>query len=931
MADTKIIVGSDTRFAAIAQAAKQKSIELRDEVQTLRNQLQPLLDSLTELMNVEGDLANLNAVAAKLDEIDGVFLKLAEIEAVNGKLTEIEGVFLKLAEIQTIFDNLAAVNTVAGIDAQITALGARTAEIDALFTNLAQFLALHAALSELLAIHANLAALLNVEGDLTEIKAVEAKLVEIQAVFDQLQDIEDVAGALVNIGLVAGSVANVNTVAGAIANVNTVADNVAAINTAATNIAAIIAAPAQAEAAEESAALAIAAAGVDPDFVSYEVGVLPDSTGATTETKGAYFKDADTWQLLEWDGSEWQEIGESISTKTYVDNETLLLSDRIDPLEAGQSAGVIGYADKATMDADTAQDTGALALVTNDATTANNGWYRWDGSVWVKRASFYANEIDPEDEDEAVTGKAVADYAVTHTDSVNYFEIIDDEGYVIISIDENGRFYPSASIKEEIQEIYEGRVLFETNDNIFEIIDDEGYVVQAITTDGKYYPSVPPIQPDDKEAKETAQIKTAESLSQSVMRDGIWNQWIEPLGVKFDGAIFINGPGQGNAGRSPIFVAKDVLGKTKRISAGFIRSTGSFQVDDHNAGSFLVDERENADYPIMFFQAEHNSHPFRFARFGNTKLEEWEFDYNTVGLNVAYTQSWRYNDEIFVLSRRSASPRPWQLAYSSDNGDNWTYKNIFETPASWLYCLGKVKKDKSGVNIAFHGHPKNSDDQGIYFLELDFASGSVINPSDRANPVISDIRNALTNEGFEPIDPFSVGLQIYTPSDSNEITRLFDIARNSAGNCFCVLDVWPEDIQSYANVRSGKRHAVSFSIDDGTINFEVEIDDAGMPFEVPAGNNFYTSGGCVIDDTNALISLKWDVDTGKSIGQIIIINDENNIDKLTFIDTDTLIMRPYSVADSGHFIFCEVDKYTTFEDWHNSRIIIKNINELIEI
>ena len=644
----------------------------------------------------------------------------------------------------------------------------------------------------------------------------------------------------------------------------------------------------------------------------------------------------DGGKLQTWDGvdSPAPIIGnDPLVTKTELDDKASLLADDIDDLRDGQTRGFIAYDTKSDMDADTSQGDSTVARISNDPTPSNNGYYKWDGSIWVKQASLFANEVDPSNEDEAVTGKAVGGYAVTHTETLNTFEIVDDEGYVIIFIDENGRFYPSSSIKEEIQEIYEGRVLFETNDNIFEIVDDEGYVVQAITTDGKYYPSVPPIQPDDndKEAKETAQIKTAESLSQSVMRDGIWNQWIEPLGVKFDGAIFVNGPGQGNAGRSPIFVAKDVLGNTKRRSAGFIRSTGSFQVDDHNAGSFLVDERENADYPIMFFQAEHNSHPFRFARFENTKLEEWEFDYDTAGLNVAYTQSWRYNDEIFVLSRRPALPRPWQLAYSSDNGDNWIYKNIFETPASWLYCLGKVKKDKSGVNIAFHGHPKNSDDQGIYFLELDFASGSVINPSDRANPVISDIRNALTNEEFEPVDPFSVGLQIYTPSDSNEITRLFDIARNSAGNCFCVLDVWPEDIQSYVNVRSGKRHAVSFSIDDGTINYNVQVSDAGMPFEVPAGNNFYTSGACVIDDSNIIVSLKYDADNNKSIGEAIIINDENNIDVVTLIETDTLIMRPYSIADSVYFIFCEVDAYQDFEDWHNSRIVIKNINELIEV
>ena len=65
---------------------------------------------------------------------------------------------------------------------------------------------------------------------------------------------------------------------------------------------------------------------------------------------------------------------------------------RIDALQDAQSAGVIGYATKAVMEADVLQDDGTLALVTNDPTTANNGWYRWDGTgdEWVASAGFFS-------------------------------------------------------------------------------------------------------------------------------------------------------------------------------------------------------------------------------------------------------------------------------------------------------------------------------------------------------------------------------------------------------------------------------------------------------------------------------------------------------------------------------------------------------------
>lgn len=59
------------------------------------------------------------------------------------------------------------------------------------------------------------------------------------------------------------------------------------------------------------------------------------------------------------------------------------LEDQISVIQTGQDSGVIGYADKATMDADNSQSAQTLALVTNDATASNNGWYRYDGSAWV--------------------------------------------------------------------------------------------------------------------------------------------------------------------------------------------------------------------------------------------------------------------------------------------------------------------------------------------------------------------------------------------------------------------------------------------------------------------------------------------------------------------------------------------------------------------
>lgn len=54
---------------------------------------------------------------------------------------------------------------------------------------------------------------------------------------------------------------------------------------------------------------------------------------------------------------------------------------KIGQLEASQGSGIPGYATKADLPATGTAN--ALAMVTNDATAANNGTYRWSGSAWV--------------------------------------------------------------------------------------------------------------------------------------------------------------------------------------------------------------------------------------------------------------------------------------------------------------------------------------------------------------------------------------------------------------------------------------------------------------------------------------------------------------------------------------------------------------------
>jgi hypothetical protein len=94
----------------------------------------------------------------------------------------------------------------------------------------------------------------------------------------------------------------------------------------------------------------------------------------------------------------------------------------ITALQNTQSAGLIGYTDKATMDADAGNPADKIiARIADDATASNNGYYLHDstGGSWTKQADLYDNTLEVDNEAEAVTGKAVADWVIDTAIAVN--------------------------------------------------------------------------------------------------------------------------------------------------------------------------------------------------------------------------------------------------------------------------------------------------------------------------------------------------------------------------------------------------------------------------------------------------------------------------------------------------------------------------------
>ena len=207
--------------------------------------------------------------------------------------------------------------------------------------------------------------------------------------------------------------------------------------------------------------------GINPKYISNVENINPlpfENDGLPVGEKPITGK---LKQRLEWNANqeEWQNLGEPIPTKDYVDDKSVsetalrdaaitaasaektaeinvakgLLQSEIDAdvlaektrAETAEGAiqvqlndiGTRGYEASVATQAilyTITDANGVIRKVTNDATASNNGSYRadsTDGNGWVKFASFGATVLDPTSEVEVQTGKAVGDYAMKKTGS----------------------------------------------------------------------------------------------------------------------------------------------------------------------------------------------------------------------------------------------------------------------------------------------------------------------------------------------------------------------------------------------------------------------------------------------------------------------------------------------------------------------------------
>jgi len=176
-------------------------------------------------------------------------------------------------------------------------------------------------------------------------------------------------------------------------------------------------------------------------------------------------------------------------------------------VQAAVSAGVGSLAVQtlAALNAITTAPTSSLGYVTNDGTSANNGLYQWNGTVWTKsiydpltKAKVYADERD-----EGLKNFVAQKLYVSLNNDLHQFA--DVEGNIVARIDQDGMFHviglenpiqlQFAEQKNELLGAVDSTVtlvqkslnILTDQSDLYLFADADGYIVARISHDGQLH------------------------------------------------------------------------------------------------------------------------------------------------------------------------------------------------------------------------------------------------------------------------------------------------------------------------------------------------------------------------------------------------------------------------------------------------------------
>ena len=169
----------------------------------------------------------------------------------------------------------------------------------------------------------------------------------------------------------------------------------------------------------------------------------------------------------------------------------------VDVLEAGQIAGMLGFATKADMDASLAHDAGTLALVTSDPTPASNGTYRKTGASgsgsWVQsadRVSGLEGRVGVVEEELAPL-PALAAAVTPESHDGDLLILADADGKEYARFDSAGSLRlpapPRFPVDEPLKDAINRTQAAPDIDDVYVVADADGKVVLRIDGDGEIH------------------------------------------------------------------------------------------------------------------------------------------------------------------------------------------------------------------------------------------------------------------------------------------------------------------------------------------------------------------------------------------------------------------------------------------------------------
>lgn len=367
-------------------------------------------------------------------------------------------------------------------------------------------------------------------------------------------------------------------------------------------------------------------------------------------------------------------------------------------------------------------------------------------------------------------------------------------------------------------------------------------------------------------------------------------------------------------------------GRNYSRKLGVSRDLKGFKTDTHHSPSILIDERTDAEFPLIIFQSDHNESSTQYWRFNSFDIENEElptpkeipgsYDHmnGNDGNQLAYNHSYRWNDKIYVFNRvknfagGSAGPhRSWRVAYSGDNGDSWVEKIVFdaEPVTGWLYMFVTQEKDSPWINLNFSSHINSSLDGRVMYMRLNMNTGELTNLE---NTVVSNLPDYIENEPSEVVNPYIEGLEVHTPSNNEDNGTTPQTSTNNTGNLITTF------------YRESKKYLSATEFDrNGNIIRKFDIDTINEDFKYQRRLDF-------LNDVNDYTLLfKWkekstvdNVTVGESLIEKININ---TFEKDTLVRGNYQLGRPSIIPDHSGFLFSEFTYQNSYVDFTGVMIL----------